>query len=318
MSSSNPIGGYFQLELKAGNQVHPGATALNSGRSCLAYILKTQKPVKVYLPYYSCDALLEPLEELKIKHEFYSINKRLEIDSLPDVNVNELFIYINYFGIKDSYCNQLASEWGARLILDYSQAFFSNPPSGSHVFYSPRKFFGLPDGGILYTSQTLDQSLPAGVSWRRASHLLKRVDLGAEKAYSDFKKNEASLRGEPITAMSPLTEQLLANINFLEVKNRRWDNFNFLHKELALTNQLPIPKSVACPMVYPYITQKPGLRQKLVDNKIFVATYWPNVFEWCRADYVEYQLAKNIIPLPIDQRYGAAEMKIILGLINEN
>lgn len=70
-------------------------------------------------------------------------------------------------------------------------------------------------------------------------------------------------------------------------------------------------------MVYPYLTNDVTLRKRLIANKIYVATYWPNVFDWCNESDVEYQMAKNIIPLPIDQRYGVADMDIIVNTIIE-
>ena len=57
------------------------------------------------------------------------------------------------------------------------------------------------------------------------------------------------------------------------------------------------------------------LKKRLIDNKIFVATYWPNVLEWCKEDDIEYKLCKSIIPIPIDQRYGKEDMNRILEII---
>jgi len=71
------------------------------------------------------------------------------------------------------------------------------------------------------------------------------------------------------------------------------------------------------PMVYPYLSKKKDLRSKLIDNEVFVATYWPNILEACAIDSLEYNFAKNIIPLPIDQRYGKKEMESIVQLILE-
>ena len=34
-------------------------------------------------------------------------------------------------------------------------------------------------------------------------------------------------------------------------------------------------------MVYPYWTNDDLLREKMIDNRIFVAPYWPNVGNWC-------------------------------------
>ncbi|MBQ2357959.1 MAG: hypothetical protein II395_04360, partial [Ruminococcus sp.] len=47
----------------------------------------------------------------------------------------------------------------------------------------------------------------------------------------------------------------------------------------------------AVPMVYPYLAPIEGLREKLIENKVFVARYWPNVLDWTTKDDIEYLLA---------------------------
>jgi hypothetical protein len=70
-----------------------------------------------------------------------------------------------------------------------------------------------------------------------------------------------------------------------------------------------------CPMVYPYYTDNENLRKRLIDNRIFVAQYWPNVLSWCSPSDTEYNLTKRILPLPIDQRYGEEDMECIVKFI---
>jgi len=83
-------------------------------------------------------------------------------------------------------------------------------------------------------------------------------------------------------------------------------------------NDLDLPlEADAVPMVYPFLALIKGLREKLIENKIFVARYWPNVLDWTTKDDIEYLLACQMQPLPIDQRYGEEEMKKIIEIINK-
>ena len=66
------------------------------------------------------------------------------------------------------------------------------------------------------------------------------------------------------------------------------------------------------PMVYPYYAATIDLKKLLIKRKIFVATYWPNVSEWCPIDTWEYRLVEHFIAIPIDQRYSEKEMKMII------
>ena len=70
-------------------------------------------------------------------------------------------------------------------------------------------------------------------------------------------------------------------------------------------------------MVYPLLTSVKGLRKKLIADKVFVACYWPNVVERTQEDLVEYNFASQMLPLPIDQRYGEKELNGMVERLND-
>ena len=150
------IGGYFELELNRGVEYHKNAIKLNTGRNCLEYIIKTSGIQKIYIPAYTCNVIMEPIIKLKIKFEFYNIDENLEPIFNKDLSVNEALLYTNYFGIKDKSVKKLARIYKKKLIVDNSQSFFSKPYNILGTFYSPRKFFGVPDGGYLYCKKKID------------------------------------------------------------------------------------------------------------------------------------------------------------------
>ncbi len=77
--STKSIGGYFELELpNTVNNWDKDFIELNSARNCLEYILLARKSTKIYLAYYTCDVLLEPIKKLNINYEFYDIDFNLE------------------------------------------------------------------------------------------------------------------------------------------------------------------------------------------------------------------------------------------------
>ena len=114
------IGGYFELEIRRESEYHFDALALNTGRNALELILKTKKYKKVYIPYFTCDAVLEPFEKTKTPYVFYSINKNFEPEfNYDSVGEGEGFLYVNYFGLKDSFISFLSSVCSG-LIVDNS------------------------------------------------------------------------------------------------------------------------------------------------------------------------------------------------------
>lgn len=154
------IGGYFELELPLGEEYHKYAIKLNTGRNALEYLLLAQNTHKIYLPCYICNSVLEPLHEHGIEYQFYHVDTNFEITDDFDVQQDEKVLYVNYFALKDDYIKNLAERYGVdKLIIDNTQAFYSIPIKGVDTFYSPRKFFGVPDGSYLYTSKILKKKL---------------------------------------------------------------------------------------------------------------------------------------------------------------
>ncbi|MCM1168239.1 MAG: hypothetical protein NC401_19815 [Ruminococcus sp.] len=200
------------------------------------------------------------------------------------------------------------------MITDNSQSFFSGK-SGLASFNSARKFFGVPDGAYLFCDRTLPGKFPKDVSWKRASHLLIRSDVGAEAGYSEFKKNDRSLCGEEIKIMSDLTQSILKGIDYEFVIKTRINNFRYLSEKLDSVNELKINiGSSDVPMCYPFLFKKDGLREKLIKKKIYVPTYWTGQRDNDTGGYLE----RYLCPLPIDQRYDSDDMSFIAEQLLKN
>lgn len=95
MNKLKPIGGYFGLELSQKEEYHKDAIRLNTGRNSLEYILKVKQYDKIYIPYYTCEVVLEPINKLNIEYGFYSINERLEPIINFEIKDNEAIILNN-------------------------------------------------------------------------------------------------------------------------------------------------------------------------------------------------------------------------------
>lgn len=317
------IGGYFELADLVEESQFPNndGVLLNTGRNALEYILRSIDEVKrIYLPYYTCEAVIEPIKKLHFPYTFYHVNLQFEIVENLQPEKDEFIIANNYFGLKDTYIQNLAKQYGEHLIVDCAQAFFANPIPGIKAFYSPRKFVGVADGGVAYLGGLSDNKVEVDETERTKehdSHLLKRKLFGAEAGFANYQANEKKLDNQPIRLMSLSTKRVLEHIDYDNVITRRLENFHYLHNALAESNRLTLPTwgSYACPMVYPCLTNDASLKQRLNDKKIFVATYWPNVKEWTSCGMLEYELMEKLIPLPIDQRYGIEEMNTIISII---
>lgn len=311
--SNKEIGGYFGLELNKdiAKSFPENGIFLNSARNCLRYYIRIRNIKEIYLPYYTCEVVWQAVRKEKCKIKFYHIDETfLPIEKFAkDAHI----LYTNYFGICASNVIQLSKQY-KNLIVDNAQAFYM-PYLNNACFNSPRKFFGVADGGVLYCDMHTKLNIEHDYSFNRCSHLLKRIDLSAQDGYADFCKNDLFLNKEPVKYMSKLTKYLLMNIDFEKAKEKRLNNFLTLHKKLSISNKLKIHLTdFDVPMVYPYMIVNDSLRKKLIDNKIFVAQYWSPL----AADFTESSFQKYILPLPIDQRYDKNDMEKIIEVINSN
>lgn len=312
------IGGYFSLELPHNTfgELYPEAKRLNSGRYCLEYILRARGYKKIYIPYYTCDSILTPVKTLGIEYEFYHIDKDFHIVDSVKTGKDEVLLYTNYYGLMESYANEVAYEYSPNIIIDNTQAFFSKPREHTDTFNTCRKYFGVPDGAYLFTDAKLDMDIPQDHSTARMKAVLDRLDKSPEEAFGEYHECEQTLRESGMRRMSKLTQNIMGSIDYNEVANIRLRNYHTLDMALAEGNEIHFHMNYGTiPMVYPYYCRKEGLRQHLINNKVYIAKYWNNVIDWTRKDSLEADLAENLLPLPIDQRYGKEEMEFIIDTI---
>ncbi|WP_164108744.1 MULTISPECIES: hypothetical protein [Sphingobacterium] len=311
------IGGFFQLQLSNGEEYYPSLLKLNTTRNALEYILRVKDYTKIYIPYFTCDTILEPMLKLAVPYEFYTLDKQLDPIIDFEIGYGECFLYTNYFGLKQNTVEKLSKNL-ENLIIDNSQAFFSKPLDKIDTIYSCRKFFGVSDGAYLQLNSSLRLKLETDISVDRFLHLIKSIEVGNENAYQNFVANEKSLENNDIKNMSVLTQKILSGINYQNCKKIRKQNFNYLQENLAGINELDLEMSIdSVPMIYPFLLSNDKVKTKLIEKKIFVPTFWPNVLKWTNERMFENHLAKHLVPLPIDHRYTIEDMKLLVCVLKD-
>ena len=115
--------------------------------------------------------------------------------------------------------------------------------------------------------------------------------------------------------MSKLTKNILTGLDYKKIRDIRTENFSYLDKYLSKTNMLTLSIPLG-PFMYPYYVKNGELiRKRLIENHIYIPMLWPSVLERCNPNQLEYDMALNILPLPIDQRYNIEDMKTIIKTI---
>lgn len=324
-NNCSAIGGYLGIELPKNAPPFKTAMKFQSARSSLRFWLENNEISTLNLPIFICDSIVKAVEESGVEIKFYNLRK----DFLPDVQTyindkNTGYLLVNYFGLKGRELSRLQkSSIQTNFCLDNSQAFFAPPISVGAAIYSPRKFFGLPDGGLL---QCYDHRIEREyvkleqdtASILRMNHLLKRVSQGARAGYSDFLQAEASLEETKPRKMSDLTARLLQSVDISKAATARQNNFDYLNNVFGEMNSFHWQRmGTDTPLCYPLmLNQDVGdIKAKLAEKDIFCATYWPEVLQRVSTGSWEADLVTKTLHLPCDQRYSIEHMKTMTDTV---
>lgn len=311
------FGGYIEFEYFHGNEYHNEAIKLNCGRNCLAYLIEAYDIKKIYLPYFLCSSVTEVCKKYTIQIEYYNITHNF-VPVLPKELDNNSWLYlVNFYGQLNEDLIRKIKEKTDKIILDNAQAFFTKPIDDIPTIYTCRKFFGVTDGAYLYSDKKLKEELETDSSYNRMNFLFGRFEKTASEFYSQYTANNKLFKNESIKLMSPITENLMRSFEYEQIKNVRTENFEYLHKQFAEINklELTVPQGA---FAYPlYIENGVEIRKKLQSEKIYIPTLWPYVFDICKENNLEYKLAHNILPIPVDQRYGEEDMEYLIKKVKQ-
>jgi hypothetical protein len=318
--NTDAIGGYLSLELPhEGTDYHRDALRFQSSRAAFLALLRACRPTAVWMPWYICESMLEPLAMAGVPVKRYALDERLRVKS-ANLADGEWLLYVNYFGLCDSNVDDVLDRFPReQVVIDNAQAFFSEPRDCAATLYSPRKFVGVPDGGYLFTrhdvppANGIDDQSPS-----RFMHLLKRIDAGAEAGYADYATAEESLKLQEPKEMSTLTQRLLGSVDYPDIRARRIANFVWLHGKLRQSNAFPSAcdrDRDSAPLCYPYLGGPADLRARLIAQRVYTPCYWPEIATAAEVPEFEKRLAGATVFLPCDHRLSVAQLDRVVKLV---
>lgn len=314
------MGGFLELELPFFNcfpyPEQEGCAYVSSGRAALDCLLQSRPtPRRVFVPQLACNTLLQPIKRRGLPLVRYQTDSQLRPLLEEDPEEDDLVILIDYFGFLGPELAPFIRSSPALCLVDATTALFAPPICQTPTFYSPRKFVGVPDGGIALAPFRIVLPEVEDVSAERSLHLLQRLESGLPTAFPASEMAEQALQGLP-RRMSPLTRRLLQSIDFSDVAAKRIRNYHILHEALRELNRLRLPdQPPSAPFCYPFISGIPGLRDALIDAGIALPLFWPEVIDATPAESEANRMARRLLPLPLDQRYTEEDMQRLVKLI---
>ena len=309
---------------------------LSTGRDSIVYAIKCFKIKNILLPSYIEHILVDLIQHENVQTHFFKVNPDLSInlDSIKNniKNVDALFI-THYFGFIHNLSNirNLCNKNKVLLIEDCVQSALSTNRTipvgnfGDFSFNSLRKFIGIPDGSIAYSKKkipikesTLHKKF---VKLRIAALVGKYKYLNNFQNFSRFYFKEAFEKPEILidifpkpSPMSLYSKKILKRTDFNSIIKIRRKNFKFLLSHLmdiSFYKKLPVG---ICPLGFPIImSNRTKVKKFLIQNKIYPPIHWQLSEQINKNKFRDsWKISKNILTLPIDQRYTIDDMKRIV------
>jgi hypothetical protein len=334
-SQQRIIGGGFGLEHGRANSLRSPAfledprLLLATARSAFTLLEGYLRPAQVWLPSYLCAAMLDAFQSDRTRIRFYSVDGHLRPDDrgwLRNIHPGDLAVFIDYFGFtRWGEHGREARRAGAWIVEDACHALLNDgfSETAHYVVSSPRKFVGVPDGGVLLTRKGAEvpgcELPPPSAAWWLdafdASQLRAEFDRhGGERAWLPlFQKTDKMGPCQPMR-MSELSVFLLQHrIDYAENAQRRRENYALLAAELAGVAVFPDLEPGVVPLGFPVrVRNRDQFRQALFDAEIYPAVHWPIAGVVPVEFETSHQLAGEIMTLPCDQRYSRSDMERML------
>lgn len=305
-----------------------------SGRSALRVILNKFDFKTVLLPEYICESVVECFHGMNII--FYTVNEDLSIDVNSLFNKLEMHnidcVYImHYFGkLQNDNILQKINKWKREkkfvVIEDTTHSIFTKPMTiGDYCICSLRKWFCIPDGGVLYSKKDVSHIKLCDSDYKLIGKklyamILKRlylsnvlIDCNPEyrQLFCQFDEDlDTSIYNEKISSLSI---GLLKTISISEEIKQRKENYVFVLKKLNSYIDPVIEMEDSCPLVLPiFEKERDNFREYLIEHRVFCAVHWPIKNE---NTYNAEDISKKIISLPIDSRYSRKELQYLVDTI---
>ncbi len=302
---------------------------LFNARSGIKLVLDQLKPARIWLPSYLCPTIISAVDQAQVKIKFYEVDASLKVASttfLSDLEPKDLFLCIDYFGFPfDQDLLQQVKSKECHILRDCSQALFFDwqldSISDFHLF-SPRKFLGVPDGGILQMAEKSQLPQPelcepdvVTLSLLIKAMIFRRdFDLnGNEQRWYDlFKQGESQFK--PLySSMSDLTKVLLKDgFNYEAIMNQRRKNYLVLLENISWIALFDDLADEVVPLGFPIrIPNRDAFQKKLFASKIFPPIHW-DISRVVPSEFTQsHRLSNEILTIPCDQRYDEQDMEFI-------
>ncbi|HEY4934470.1 MAG TPA: hypothetical protein VII23_23130 [Terriglobales bacterium] len=309
------------------------------GRHALAALLQflPQGSRRLWLPSYFCFDVADYWRSFVEVATYHDDPRRAEPDwSTLFPAAADIVIAVNFFGVRSDETWRLWRERNSCVLVeDHSH----DPVSGwalrsnaDYAFASLRKTVPVPDGAIIWsprglplppsgTAQHAGSAMKLAAMLWKAEYLEGHTALSAKPVYLKWQRaGEHAFDHSQVCFVTDLSQQYVCAGVPLIWHRRRSTNATFLLSKLRGARKLrPIftnwpDEAAPLGVVVEFESEadRDAIRLKLKEHGVYCSVHWPAA-KGCSS--MARDLARLLLTLPTDQRYGRNYMERIAGLI---
>lgn len=323
---------------------------LGSGREAISAAIcdiekKDSKINKMcLLPQYTCGSVITPFTKRGWKIKFYTVDRELNINledikrMIEGVRPSVILIHPYYGMLINQQIIQFLQECRELrkivIIEDLTQAlyFIKTPQWSDYRVASLRKWFAIPDGGMISTNDIIkidkgEEKTEYIYLKRKAQELkekyLREEDNIKKESFLQLNSQAEAILDSNIDA-SKMSEFSLKEIEEVDAEfifKRRQANSDYLDRELKAFHKMlhTFARAKHSPLYYPILVEnRKRFQSFLCQNNIFTSVIWQKSRELdliCDID-VQY-IYNNVLAIPCDQRYSFDDMERIIYFIKK-
>ena len=310
-------------------------------------------PKRCLMPAYMCDSVFLPFLHRGWELVFYPVDRDLEttgeeIFRLALEHTPGLIFLHPYYGTDT--CAGLRGQLsalrknGVLVMEDVTQSYYLEEAGkdADFVVGSLRKWYAVPDGGFVAADIPLAKDvMESGEAYarERLAPLVQKWEYLREKERrtggaltagwlprkAEYLKQNRLLENaldcyRGVRCISGISAEILSKVNEEEARRQRTENYRTLYDGICGMKRLwPIllREEAQAPLYLPvYTKERDSLQRFLAERGVYAPVLWPVGEE--NKDFLEGDEAYifgHMLALPIDQRYGAAEMERIAEIL---
>lgn len=318
-----------------------------SGRNAIKALARLLKKTskRVLLPDYTCETVIEPFLDEGWEYDFYSITTDLSIDYTVFKKQIKFFkpsliLIHDYFGIPHKNKKELfnlAHRLNCLVVEDLTSCFLNPFVDNGADYYlaSFRKFFAIPDGGVLASKKTkicfdiedCDEKLEK-IAIEACKLKQKYFDKNDKDIKEQFRDKYKELQKElafnsKLISASPKSIEIIKGLEIDKIKKKRRQNYMYLLNILKRISFVhPVYSELGktdVPLFMPVIIDcsRKELQDFLAEYGIYCPIIWPKSKYITTYFASSFYLYEHMLCIPIDQRYGEKDMLYICERFKE-